>query len=869
MSQELHAQRQALEELWHQGLSGHQLLLQHTALVDTFIIDHFNTSPAVQQARGKIALVALGGYGRQELYPYSDVDLLLLHDRKSKKDMQAVAESLLYPLWDAGFEVGHSVRTVKDAIRFAKEDFIFEVSLQDARQLTGSAALYQELIECYKKKILYGQRQKFVRTMDEKCMERREKYGSHAYRLEPHVKEGRGGMRDIQAMLWTAKAVFGLAGLDAMEDAGMLTVADRSSFQESWDMLARIRNRLHYVSRRHNDQMHFELQEEMAAAFGYKDRMGMLAVEHFMREVYGHLQTISVITDLFFEQVHELLGLSEKDKGERQVERDIAVRAKTLRLTASEPNLAARPVLLMRLFLQAVRKDLSIHHSTRRTVTRNLPLVDAHFRSSKRVANAFTGLLIAKNNPAPTLETMLETGLLSAYIPEFATVESLAQHDLYHIYTVDRHQIQTVAELYILRQTEEELFASLSAPHLLYLAALLHDIGKGHRKDHSVLGADLIDEIGQRMGLGEKKCDVLAFLVRHHLFLPENALRRDLEDQNFIRDTAELIKETELLTMLYLLSVADSKATGPSAWSAWKATLLNDLFFKVRSCLEAECITGVDVEQGEEQGVAWLQEQVYTLSQDDETPLRIAVEELPINYLVSFTPDVVLHHLRLHRDQATVLQQKVLLFPKKKQGSWSLLMLCRDRQGVLAKLCGVLALHNLSVLAARIFTWPDGTVVDILDLTPEATLAFDEQDWSALEQDLNQAVNYRLDVGRKLYHKLESSLHGRRRQVQQLANKVVIDNETSARHTVIEVYGDDRPGTLYQLTQTLSDFCLNIHQARIATEVEQLIDVFYVSTEQQEKIRDKELLARVEHALLHIIRNDNVGDDDGKEKEES
>ncbi|MCI5165153.1 MAG: [protein-PII] uridylyltransferase [Candidatus Electrothrix sp. GM3_4] len=856
MSLELHAQRQALEELWQQGLSGHQLLQQHTKLVDGFIIDQFNASSAVSQARGEIALVALGGYGRRELYPYSDVDLLLLHDHKSKKGMQAVAESILYPLWDGGFDVGHSVRSVKDAIRFAQEDFIFEVSLLDSRLLVGSESLYRELLDRYQKKILYGQRQKFVRTMDEMCMERRQKYGTHAYRLEPHIKEGRGGMRDIQAMLWTAQAVFGLSGLDAMEDAGMLTSTDRSSFQESWNMLARIRNRLHYISRRHNDQMHFELQEEMAAAFGYEDRMGMLAVEHLMREVYGHLQTISVVTGLFFEQVNEVLGLSEKDKGEQKIERDICIRAKTLRLTATDAQLADRPALLMRLFLQSVRKDLPVHHSSRRAVTRNLHLVDDHFRSSKRVANAFIGLLTKENNPAPALETMLETGLLPVYIPEFGVVESLAQHDLYHIYTVDRHQIQTVAELYTLRQTEEELFASLSAPYLLHLAALLHDIGKGQRKDHSVLGADLIDDVGQRMGLKGKERDTLSFLVRYHLFLPENALRRDLEDQDFIRDTADLIKEADVLTMLYLLSVADSKATGPSAWSAWKATLMSDLFLKVRSCLEEECTRDNDVEQGKEQGADWLQEQIHELLQPDEAPLRIAVEDLLSDYLVSFTPEVVLHHLRLHRDQATVLQQKVLLFPEKKQGSWSLLLLCRNRQGLLAKLCGVLALHNLSVLAARIFTWPDGTVVDMLDLAPEAAIEFDEQNWSALEQDLNQAVNYRLDVGRKLYSKLESSIHGRRRPVQHLVNEVIINNDASARHTVIEVYGDDQPGTLYQLTQTLSDFHLDIHRARIATEVEQLIDVFYVTTQDQEKISNNELLDRVKDALFHIIRDE-------------
>ena len=852
MSSKLHAQRQALEDLWQQGLSGHELLERHTELIDNFITEQFTSAPAVQQAQGSISLVALGGYGRCELYPFSDVDLLLLHDRKAKKYMQQVAESILYPLWDAGLDVGHSVRGVKDAIQFASDDFIFEVSLLDARLLTGSASLYQDLLNRYQKKILYGQRQKFVRTMNDMCMQRRQKYGTHSYWLEPHIKEGKGGMRDIQSMLWTAQAVFGLSGLTDMEESGMLTPSDHSHFVQSWNMLARIRNRLHYISRRHNDQLHFELQEEMAAAFGYQDQSGMLAVEHFMRHVYGHLQTIAVTTDLFFEQVHEVLGLSEKDRGEQAVERGITLRAKTLRLSATASEISQRPYQLMRLFLQAVRNDLSIHHSSRQAVTRNLYLVDDTFRTSKRISKIFTGLLMEKNNPMPSLETMLETGLLPAYIPEFSKVESLAQHDLYHIYTVDRHQIQTVAELHTLRQKETELYESLSAPHLLYLAALLHDIGKGHHTDHSVLGAELIDNVGRRMGLSDEERSTLTFLVRRHLFLPENALRRDLEDQGFIRDTAKLIGDTERLIMLYLLSIADSKATGPSAWSDWKATLLADLFWKLRSCLEVDCIADIDVEQGEEQGTIWLREQIAELIRPGEE-FRLEVDELPADYLTGFTPENVVKHLRLHRDQASLLQQKVLLFPEKRHGSWSLLMVCRDRQGLLAKLCGVLALHNLSVLAAQIFTWPDGTVVDVLDMMPAAEKEFAEQDWQRLEYDLNQAVNYRLDVGLQLHNKIQASDYGRKRQVQQSENKVVIDNETSRQYTVIEVYGSDRPGTLYQLTQTLSDFQLNIHRARIATEVEQLIDVFYVTTADQSKIIDAVLLKKIRSTLLHII----------------
>lgn len=857
MSSKLHAQQEALEELWQLGLSGHELLLRHTGLVDSFIIDHFQASSAVQKARGSIALVALGGYGRRELYPFSDVDLLLLHDRKARKYMQEVSESILYPLWDAGFDVGHCVRTVKDSVRFAGDDFIFQVSLLDARMLAGDEPLYLDLLKRYRKKVLDGHRHEFVRTMEKLRGQRRSKYGSHSYLLEPHIKEGKGGMRDIQAMLWTAKAIFGLDGLAAMEESGMLEPDERRDFEASWNMLARIRNRLHYISRRHNDQLIFEYQEEMAAAFGYEDRDGMLAVEHYMRHVYGHLQTIAVVTDLFFEHVHEVLGLTDKGKGERELEKGIVVRSNTVRLAVTESELFERSHLLMRVFLQAARTGLSVHHRTRQMVTRSLQLVNEDFRTSRRIARVFVELLMQEKNPMGLLETMLETGLLPAYIPEFAGVESLAQHDLYHIYTVDRHQLQTVAELNGLRAEEADLFQSLSSPHLLYLAALLHDIGKGHHTDHSVLGADMIDGVGRRLGQSKEEKNCLAFLVRYHLFLPENALRRDLDDQEFIRQTAELINDMDRLTMLYLLTIADSKATGPSAWSSWKATLLMDLYLKVKACLDAGCTVDTDG-LGEEQGVSWLREQVFDQLQPGEQ-VQMAVEELPADYLMSFTPEMVTRHLRMHRDQSSLLQQKVLLFPENRHGSWSLLMLSRDRQGLLAKLCGVLALHKLSVLAAQIFTWPDGTVVDVLDVLPVADSDFDEQDWQALENDLNLAVNYRLDIGLQLHNKLQAVGRRVKRQVQQLEKKVVVDNETSRLYTIIEVYGGDRPGTLYQLTQTLSDFRLNIHRARIATEVEQLIDIFYVTTADGDKVDDNQLLKKIKQTLMNII-----GDEEGK-----
>ena len=862
MTLTLRVRQEALEELWQRGLSGHELLRRHTDLVDDFIADRFRSSSAVSASKGNLALVALGGYGRRELYPYSDVDLLLLHDRRAGRNIQEVAESILYPLWDAGFEVGHSVRGIKDAVRFAAEDFFFQVSLLDARFLVGSEVLFDRLLGRFRKKILDGRRQRFVDTMEEFRARRRERYGVHAYLLEPHIKEGRGGMRDIQAMLWTAKVVFGLEDLEAMADAGLLTGEEFRRFHESWNMLARIRNRLHYVSRRKNDQLVFEYQEEMAAAFGYRDREGLLAVEQFMRHVYGHLQTIAIITDLFFEHVQEVLGGGQPAVRERELEKGITERGGSLHLVGGD-DLRQRPYLLMRLFLQAGRTGLPLHHLSRQLVTRSLDLVDDRFRGSRRVARAFFELLTQSRDVLAPLEVMLETGLLTAYIPEFSGVESLAQHDLYHIYTVDRHQLQTVAELVRLRDDEPDLFMGLASPHLLFLAGLLHDIGKGRRADHSVLGAEMVDAVGERLGLPAEERACLSFLIRYHLYLPENALRRDLDDQKFIARSAELIGDQDRLTMLYLLTIADSRATGPSAWSDWKATLLSEMFLKVKACLDVGCRLDTLEQEAERQGVTWLRQQVRARLAGEEG-LRMGVDELPEDYLTAFTPEMVAQHLLLHREYASLLRQRVLLRPEARQGYWSLLMLSSDRPGLLAKLCGVLALHNLSVLAAQIFTWPDATVVDVLDVKPMHGAGFEEQDWQALERDLNLAVNYRLDVGLKLHAKKRQgvgfSLRSSRR-VQQLEHRVVLENDASGRFTVIEVYGADAPAALYQLAQTLSDFGLDIHRARIATEVEQLIDIFYVLTRDGRKVEDPVMQEKIRSTLLEIIRFDQEEDE--------
>ena len=846
----LRAQRETLEELWEQGLSGQALLAEQSRLADQFIVDHFEKVSSAEHA-GNVAVIALGGYGRRELFPYSDIDLLILFREEVREAIGPVVDGVLYPLWDTGLDVGHGVRTVGECLEHVADDFYFQVALLDARLLAGSDALFCELQEKYRSAFVDGAREDFVGTMKQFMGSRRKRYGSHSYLLEPNIKESRGGMRDIQAMLWTANVVFGLHDVEAVADAGILLQEEKESFVKSWNMLIRIRNRLHYISRRKNEQLYFEQQEEMAAAFGYQDSPELLAVESFMRDTYGHLQTIAVTSDQFFEHVGDVLGLSEgKAKVDKYVEKGIELRNGRVHLLAKEEELQARPYLLMRLFLAASKCGCPVHHRSRKIVTANLDLIGEKQRSSARMIKPFFQLLESGDSLLMVLELMLESGLLSAFIPEFGRIESLAQHDVYHIYTVDRHLLQSVVELRQVMAAEEQVFEKVSSPRVLLLATLLHDIGKGAGDDHSVVGTELVSRVGQRLGFNQEECSSLEFVVRFHLFLPESALRRDLNDETFIRHCAETIGTSDRLAMLYLVSVADSRATGPSAWSDWKGSLLQELYLKALPYLELG--RTFDYAQHADQGVDWLRSQVNAIL-SAEPKARAFVEDLPSDYLLSFTPEAIAGHVRLHAEHSSLLQQRAMLFPVEMRSQWSLLVVCRDQVGLLAKVCGVLILHNLSVLNAQVFTWECGSAVDLLEVHADSGMHFEDIDWQAVENDLNLALTHRLGLGHRLYKKLQSYIPKRKVLPGVGKTRVLIDNDGSEKYTIVEVYSPDCPGQLYRITQALADFGVGIYRAYIATEVDQLIDVFYVQDSRGQKILDEAFVKELRDGVLYSV----------------
>ncbi|MFC1513145.1 [protein-PII] uridylyltransferase [Thermodesulfobacteriota bacterium] len=848
---ELRARRNALEAFWRQGLKGRKLLQQHTQLIDAYIRHYHEKCPA--ELRSRIALVALGGYGRCEQFPFSDVDILLLHEPEVTEQLSVITETIFYPLWDAGLEVGHGVRTIEACLADADQDFFFQVALLDGRFLCGEERLFQELENLYQQGFVEGQRRVFLENMISSRQQRQHRFGMNSYLLEPHIKESRGGLRDIHAMLWTAKALFGLSSLEDLQESGLLTTQEHLDFTDAWDHLVKIRNRLHYLSSRKNDQLYFEYQEEMATDLQFRNTKDLLGVEQFMRDLYGHLQKVAIATDLFFEHVEESLtpATSARSSQTMAQNRGIAIRNGHihLELDGSE-QLQKKPYLLMQLFAQAAKTGLPIHYRTKRLVTANLHLIDDRARVSKRMAKHFLAALTEAAQPLPVLTTMLETGLLAAYIPELGKISSLAQHDVYHIYTVDRHLLQTVAETAILREKDAPLFATVATPNVLFLAALLHDIGKGQGGNHAVLGAEQASVIGKRMGLTDHATASLGFLIEYHLFLTDTALRRDLEDEPFIIRCAGKIADQDRLKMLYLLSIADARATGPTAWNDWKAALLLELYQRITNLLGH---TDLVVTPDQNPGVHWMRSRIKAMLEPSQPhAITETLNHLPDDYLLSFSPEEVLEHLAMHR---RLKGQKALLAASGQGDTLTIRIMAKDRPGLLAKICGILALHNLTVLAAQIWTWSDNTAVDVIKVRSQTEDSTPDHDWTRLENDLNRALANRLALAHRLVDKRQTTTPSHRRMGVRPKPRVQINNTTSDGYTVIEVFADDHPGLLYDITRCLAELDINIHQAKIATEKERLVDVFYVLDSEGNKIEDTPFCNEINKALLHVAAN--------------
>jgi len=831
--------KELLKALRREGLSGMELLKAHSDIVDKWLKHCFDRIP--EQQRSGIALVALGGYGRRDLFPFSDIDIMILYKEGARGWIEEACEYVFYPLWDSKREVGHSARTIKECIGEAKRDFFLLVSFLDARFIAGDKALFQSFRTEIDKSLIKGKQKEF----SENCLlhrkRRLEQYGSHTYLLEPNIKDGRGGIRDLHSILWTAKVLFGVKGIRDLGGAGVFTEKECLDIETAYNDLVRTRNWLHMVSSRRNDQLSFEYQLEISRLLGFTANVGTLAVEEFMKGVHRALSTIGSGTDLFFEYVQDQLSPHKGCKESKVLEPGIEVLNGKI-VVDDIARIKDSPLLIMKVFYYSAIEGVPLHLRTKKIIRQAATLIDESFRSSKEVSRWFQDAIIMARDPGKLLFTMyLETDILTRYIPEFLHVKALAQYDAYHVNTVDMHLIQTVQEIGFLKSTEGRLFKAIPFVNVLYLAALFHDIGKGYGTSHCKKGGRLAESISKRMGLPPDQRETLRFLIENHLFLADSAVRRDLEDEDFILRCARRIKAPDRLTMLYLLTVADSKATGPNAWNDWKGALVQDLYLKIAHLIEHTHVLDPD----RIRAVNWMKEELRRILKDiDPDELN-----LPEDYLLAFTPEAIKQHLRL---KGRLRTQPVILIPEDKGSCWSLLFMAKDRTGLLSRIFGVLALENIQVLAAQIFTLKDGTVVDTLDVIPTVKRDFSEMDWNRLEKGLEKAVAGRLGLPHRLAEKYRplmgtpgpSSLIGGR-------SEVTIDNEVSNFYTVIDIVADPKIGLLYSVTRTMAEFGINIYRAMVATMGDRNTLSFYCLDGYGQKILDEELLDELKRAILY------------------
>jgi len=795
--------------------------------------------------RMPFTFVAVGGYGRKELCLRSDVDVLFIFNSKIPSPAKDLAEEVLYPLWDIGLDLGHGIRGIKDCLALAGEDFEVLTSMMDARFICGDSPLFFSLVEQLREKTLSKKARAFAQWLAERDKLRMASFGDASCLLEPNIKEGIGGLRDYHHILWLAKAFFHLRIPRDLEYHGILSHREYRDLEKSVGFIGLVRNHLHRLSERKNDRLTFDQQEKIAGVLGFRDQGDVLAVERFLGKLHADMALVKSLHRSFI--LTHIPGAGKRTEARSEISVDSAT------------TFVNDPLAMAEVFVESCRYHRPLSLDTKRLIREFLYLVDGKFRRSERATGAFL-FVVNHQNAFEALDQMLEIGFLSALIPEFALIRDRVQYDNYHIYPVGRHVLQTLFHLKALGKERDLLLLAilndLSDPEPLLLASLFHDIGK-IGKDHAQKGVLMTRAILKRMGYDKAKADDVLFLVKHHLLLTETATRRDLNDEKIIVQCARTAGSIQRLKMLYLLTWADGRATGPRAWNDWIANLVLELFFKILHTLERGELASPDASRRVKQTLQKVRGEIG----DRMTPSELEqhFEAMSPRYLLERKPgEIAGHVLRFKTLRASFTDHPAATFSFETregfpQGTYEVTFLGRDRPGLFADLAGAMALNNINVLSAHIYTWRDGTVVDIFSVTSPLDPVRSREIWEKVERDLKNTFSGALDLGERLKEKARPSILSRRKKWH-WQPEIKIDNQSSDFFTLIEVFAEDRIGLLYQITHALFHLGLDIRIAKIATKKDQVADVFYVRDLDGEKIMDAQREAQIKEALLQSLK---------------
>jgi len=866
------------------GGSGHTVVRLQSAATDRVVSALWDRAVAAAGQRQKptpVALVALGGYGRRELAPYSDVDLLVLHERREPGAfVKEASERFLYSLWDLKLEVGYGVRDIQGCEQLANEDQTARTALLDLRYLRGSGPLFRDL----EREALHGLSQArvdaFITDKIRETRERRERFGDSLYLLEPNVKQSEGGLRDLQNGLWAARAKFKVAGVTELLAKALLPEPEVVELRRARDFLWRVRNELHYMTGRKTDQLTFDLQTQIATFMGYGE--GDRAVEEFMRHYYLAAKTILVASDAIVDRCLEPGRGKPWRRTDAPASRSGAeapipspegrplpggeFKVFRGRLTIADREVLRKsPATLVRLFATADREGLDLYPYARDMAAQAAAELPAEAASDPELNQELIASFTRPGTRGRFLTLMHDLGVLERVLPEFARVTARRQIDLYHVYTVDVHSLFATRRLLALRNGDLQvegitpLMQRLPRPLGVYLGVLFHDIGKGSGRDHSARGAEIAAAACVRMGIDPADSADIEWLVQKHLRMANLAQRRDLSDPDLIHSFASEVGTQDRLDKLYLLTYADIATVGPRTWTEWKARLLTELYEKTRSVLEggaerARPGPGTHEAQGRAAAAA-------ALGERHAPPEEIErfVAAMPARYFLTEPASLAPRHLRLLKlgrplSVASVIRHRPAL------GFSDLALTAPDRPGLLAIIAGVLASHRIDIQHAEVFStpgaeaglgWISGRALDLFELRGPEGGALEPVRWRAARADLCRVLEGEVELEALMARRLKVSPLPQK-PLPRLATKVVIDNDSAREHSVIDVFTADRVGLLHTLSRTFFELGLSVDLARITTEGHRAADAFYVRTASGGRLEgsDRE---RVEEAVTRAL----------------
>jgi [protein-PII] uridylyltransferase len=840
--QRLTAERAKLEARFQAAPAASELLTKLRTLVDRHLRDAWSACDLPRD----LALVAVGGYGRGELYPYSDVDILVLLPRRPDAALERVLERLIGTMWDIGLEVGHSVRTIEECLTMADEDITVQTTLLEARYLAGDRALFREFVE------RFGATLNPQAFLEAKQLEQQQRHARYqATNLEPNIKESAGGLRDLQTILWIARAAGVGKTWHELANRELITAAEAREIRREERFLQALRIRLHYIARRHEDRLVFDHQAALAAQFGLRDREQLRASEQLMQRYYRAAKSVSQLNTILLQNLTSLIE-PQHDREYHPINERFGMRGQ--RLEAATPDLYERhPDALLETFvlLQRHHELKGISAETLRELWRARRLMDGRFRKDARNRELFMRILRSPSRVTRELSRMNRYGVLGRYIPAFGRIVGQMQHDLYHVYTVDEHILKVVRNLrrFVVPELAHEfplcsrIMSGFERPEVLYLAGLFHDIAKGRGGDHSELGAVDALRFTRAHGLDRDDCALVAWLVANHLYMSATAQKQDISDPEVVRAFAERVGTERRLAALYLLTVADIRGTSPKVWNAWKAKLLEDLFHLSQRLLAGHGTSAESsVQARQEQALAKLR--LYALSEDAHRKLW---KELDTAYFLRHDPQEIAWHTRLlyYRVNTEMPVVKARLSPAGE--GLQVMVYVPDQKELFARICGFFESIGYDIHEAKVYTTRGGYALDTFQVHEPDNLQPNYRDiMSYIEYELAQRL-----LQKSALPPLPNPRLSRQLRHFPISPEVNIQPDDRGAYQVLFVIAGDRPGLLSRIARVLTAYDINLHNAKINTLGARAEDVFLVSGP---ALYDSKRVVRFEADLVEQLR---------------